>query len=158
MCRPLLCAVLAVVIPCLGQRDAAALELRPGQEVGLAIDAAVAAGSIVSIVGNAVTLAQRTPQRGWILSSYFFGTLNMVIAPLLLVYGRDPSPAFGLAMGTMHGVVGVVNFSLGVWGGVLWRRARRAEGGGTALSLVPIGGHDGAARPLAGLGLRLSRW
>ena len=74
-------------------------QLKPGWEVAFAIDAAVGTGSLVSIAGNAVTLARGTPQKGWIVSGYTLGIINTVLCPMLAIYGTDPSPTLGLSLG-----------------------------------------------------------
>lgn len=164
---PALLALLALLGILHLARPAAALETKPGQEVALGISSAFAAGSAVSIVGNSVYLAKGKPSRAWLITGYFFGTMNMVISPLLLVYGREPDAAFGLGVGAMHGAIGIANFVLSVYGGVLWRRQAKAEeaaGQKTArlpspqLSLVPLAGRDSLGGSFAGVGLSVSRF
>ena len=165
----LLLAALVVGALCTESRPAAALDnILPGQEAAFVIDGALGVGSVVSIVGNAVTLAQNRPQRSWMYSGFVLGWINTVIAPLLMVYGREPDPNLGLGLGAAHMVIGVTNLALAIRNGVIWHRQRVAERNAIlpppappappAVSIAPVIGRDGLGGSLYGVSLQLSRF
>lgn len=165
--------VAALLLAALGAPGAARadLTLKPGQEVALTIDAAVGVGGLVSLLGNAVTLSRGQPDRqaaalgasrSWIISGYVLGTINTVLSPLLLVYGRDPSPTLGLALGGVHGAIGITNLALAIANGVRYARLRPEERGlaqrRPRFMVAPLLAQDGRGGAALGAALSLSRF
>lgn len=137
-------------------------QLKPGWEVAFAIDAAVGTGSLVSIAGNAVTLARGTPQKGWIVSGYTLGIINTVLCPMLAIYGTDPSPTLGLSLGAVHGVIGVTNLTLAIINGVRYARlspeARALAAARPQLNVAPLASRDASGGTVLGAALSIARF
>ncbi len=159
-CTALALAGLAVAGICGQPREAAAaLAEQPGQAVGLAIQGALYACSVTSIVGNSVNIATRNPQRGWLYSGFICGFTNTVVSPVMLIFFSDAEPTpYGLAAGAVHGVLGVTNLALAIYNGVLWHRAQVAGKEPPKVSLVPMVGRDQLGASVVGLSLRMVRF
>lgn len=154
------CAALLLCVLCLWGRPARAegeIVVLPGQQMAFALEGAMTVCSLTSIVGNAVTLARKTPHRAWMYSGFICGFINTASSPIILVYGSDPKVEYGLGMGLMHGVVGLTNLGLAIWNAHRWHKARVEQAAPPpAVSLVPLLGRDKQGANILGLGLSAS--
>lgn len=142
----------------LSSRTADAFEYLPGQEAAFALQGVFGACSVISSVGNALNIANKNAQRGWMYSGFICGFINTAASPIIMIYGRDPSSEFGLGTGAAHGVLGITNLALAIYNGVLWHRARTAAQEPPRLALQPFIGRDSIGASVAGLSLNLSRF
>lgn len=165
---------------CLADSRPARAELYTGLDAAFTLDALWGAGSLVAITGNAVTLIQGKPQRGWMYAGFIFGFVNLVMSPIIIVYGRGdiekvpsdgipvphfdhgpPRPEIGFGLGAAHGVLGITSLALSIRNAVLWHRARVAESKMvtepvasrtfTNLQLAPLVSRDSQGGALVGL-------
>lgn len=174
----LLAGFLAVCTLC-DSRPARA-EIYTGLDAALTMDALWGTGSLVAITGNAVSLIQGKPRRGWMYAGFIFGFVNLVMSPIIIVYGRGdieyvPSnnmpvphydhgparPEIGFGLGAAHGILGITSLALSIRSAVLWHRARVAESQTvpepvasrtfTNLQLAPLVSRDSQGGALVGL-------
>lgn len=124
-----------------------------GPAAAFALVGALNTCSAVSIVGNGVTLGMKKPNRAWMYSGFICGFLNVVSGPIVLVYGRDPSPTFGYAMGSTHFVLGAANLGVAIANAVLWHKQRVAAESGALppVALLPYVGRDSSGGDVLGL-------
>lgn len=124
-----------------------------GPAAAFALVGALNTCSAVSIVGNGVTLGMKKPHRAWMYSGFICGFLNVVAGPIVLVYGRDPSPTFGYAMGSTHFVLGATNLGLAIANAVLWHKQSIAADAGALppVALLPYVGRDSSGGDVIGL-------
>ena len=133
----------------------------PGQQMAFILEGAMAAGSLTSIVGNAVTGVRKTPSRAWMYSGFICGFINTATSPIVMVYGTDPKVEYGIGMGLMHGVVGITNLGLAIWNAHMWHKARTTQTDAppvpaAAVSLAPLVGRDRLGANVLGLSLSAS--
>ena len=167
-------------LACLTDSRPARAELYTGLDAAFTMDALWGTGSLVALTGNAVTLIQGKPQRGWMYAGFIFGFVNLVMSPIIIVYGRAdiervPSadgthfdhgpnrPEIGFGMGAAHGVLGVTCLALSIRNAVLWHRQRVTESQAptepvasrtfTNLQLAPLIARDNQGGALLGLTL-----
>lgn len=133
----------------------------PGQQMAFILEGAMAACSLTSIVGNAVTGVRKTPSRAWMYSGFICGFINTATSPIVMVYGTDPKVEYGIGMGLMHGVVGITNLGLAIWNAHMWHKARTTQtdappAPAAAVSLAPLVGRDRLGANVLGLSLSAS--
>lgn len=133
----------------------------PGQQMAFILEGAMAACSLTSIVGNAVTGVRKTPSRAWMYSGFICGFINTATSPIVMVYGTDPKVEYGIGMGLMHGVVGITNLGLAIWNAHMWHKARTTQTDAppvpaAAVSLAPLVGRDRLGANVLGLSLSAS--
>lgn len=110
--------------------------------VNTALFSAVAGtGGLVTIIGNSVNLARRTPDRGWPISGYVLGPLNVIVGSLWFALFRVETPLYAIG-GSLIGI-GLTDIGLSIAGHV--RHVQAAAG--------PF---QGNAQPAGGAGLRVS--
>jgi hypothetical protein len=125
-------------------------DLVTGLNAAFTVDAFIGAGSVVSLVGNAVDLARSRPQRGWIYSGFILGTANLAAGLITIFFGGDPieyqgtnmcydqasmttnpcgpnTPQIQYGLGIAQTVLGAVNLGLAIRNSVIWHRHRVAE-------------------------------
>lgn len=170
----------ALGLCCLGDSRPVRAELYTGLDAALTMDALWGTGSLVAITGNAVSLIQGKPRRGWMYAGFIFGFVNLVMSPIIIVYGRGdieyvpsdnmpvphfdhgpPRPEIGFGLGAAHGVLGITSLALSIRSAVLWHRARVAESQTvtepvasrtfTNLQLAPMISRDSRGGALVGL-------
>jgi hypothetical protein len=128
---------------CVGYSRPARANLYTGLDAAFTMDALLGLGSLVAIGGNAVTLAQKKPVRGWMYAGFIFGAINLAMGPIIIVYGRGdiepvPSPTGGLmhgpdrpeigfGLGLAHTALAVTSLALSIKNAVLWHRLRVEE-------------------------------
>jgi hypothetical protein len=133
----------------------------PGQQMAFILEGAMAACSLTSIVGNAVTGVRKAPSRAWMYSGFICGFINTATSPIVMVYGTDPKVEYGIGMGLMHGVVGLTNLGLAIWNAQMWHKARTTQTDAppvpaAAVSLAPLVGRDRLGANVLGLSLSAS--
>ena len=133
----------------------------PGQQMAFILEGAMAACSLTSIVGNAVTGVRKTPSRAWMYSGFICGFINTATSPIVMLYGTDPKVEYGIGMGLMHGVVGITNLGLAIWNAHMWHKARTTQTDAppvpaAAVSLAPLVGRDRLGANVLGLSLSAS--
>lgn len=133
----------------------------PGQQMAFILEGAMAACSLTSIVGNAVTGVRKAPSRAWMYSGFICGFINTATSPIVMVYGTDPKVEYGIGMGLMHGVVGITNLGLAIWNAHMWHKARTTQTDAppvpaAAVSLAPLVGRDRLGANVLGLSLSAS--
>jgi len=137
----LVAGLLALVL--VGHSRPARADLYTGLDAAFTMDALLGLGSLVAIGGNAVTLAQKKPVRGWMYAGFIFGAINLAMGPIIIVYGRGdiepvPSPTGGLmhgadrpeigfGLGLAHTALAVTSLALSIKNAVLWHRLRVEE-------------------------------
>jgi hypothetical protein len=122
--------------------------------VGVAVDAAVGAGGVVTGIGSSVYAAQGSVSKGWFISSYIFGGLNAVSTVIWGVVASNNTPNDGgLSLGftLAHASVTALDFIAPTVGFV-------NGNDGPKVSAVPVGGTDAGGRIWAGAGLQLSHF
>ena len=137
------------------------ITVMPGQQMAFILEGAMAACSLTSIVGNAVTGVRKTPSRAWMYSGFICGFINTATSPIVMVYGTDPKVEYGIGMGLMHGVVGITNLGLAIWNAHMWHKARTTQTDAppvpaAAVSLAPLVGRDRLGANVLGLSLSAS--
>lgn len=142
----------------LSSRTADAFEYLPGQEAAFAIQGVFGACSVISSVGNALNIVNKNAQRGWMYSGFICGFINTAASPIIMIYGRDPSPEFGLGAGAAHGVLGITNLALAIYNGVLWHRAQVAGTEPPKVTLAPLLTRDSYGGTVVGLSLSSLRF
>jgi hypothetical protein len=132
-----------VLLLCVGTSRPARAELYTGLDAAFTMDALLGLGSVVAIAGNAVTLAQKKPQRGWMYAGFIFGAINLAMGPIIIVYGRgdiepvvmpdgmrvhgQDRPDIGYGLGLAHTALAVTSLALSIKNAVLWHRLRLEE-------------------------------
>ena len=127
--------------------------------------------------GNAITLAQKKPVRGWMYAGFIFGAVNLAMGPIIVVYGRgdiEPvvmsdgtrvhgtdRPDIGFGLGLTHTALAVTSLALSIRNAVLWHRLRVDESKAAAepvasrtfsnLQLAPLVSRDSRGGALVGL-------
>jgi hypothetical protein len=130
-------------------------QLVTGLDAAFTIDALIGAGSVVSIVGNSVTLAKNKPQRGWMYSGFILGTANLAAGLITIFFGGDPvvygndmtcmdrpsgttnpcgpkTPEIQYGLGIAQTILGAANLGLAIRSAVIWHRLREQEAAAAA--------------------------
>lgn len=85
--------------------------------VNTALFSAVAGtGGLVTIIGNSVNLARRPPDRGWPISGYVLGPLNVLVGSLWFALFRVEAPLYAIG-GSLIGI-GLTDIGLSIAGHV----------------------------------------
>ncbi len=171
----MLAGLLALI--CVGHSRPARAELYTGLDAAFAMDALMGTGALVAIAGNAITLAQKKPVRGWMYAGFIFGAVNLAMGPIIVVYGRgdiEPvvmsdgtrvhgtdRPDIGFGLGLTHTALAVTSLALSIRNAVLWHRLRVDESKAAAepvasrtfsnLQLAPLVSRDSRGGALVGL-------
>ena len=171
----LLAGLLALV--CVGHSRPARADLYTGLDAAFAMDALMGTGALVAVAGNAITLAQKKPVRGWMYAGFIFGAINLAMGPIIIVYGRGdiepvPNPAGGLmhgpdrpeigfGLGLAHTALAVTSLALSIKNAVVWHRMRVEESKAAAepvasrtfsnLQLAPLVSRDSRGGALLGV-------
>jgi hypothetical protein len=142
-------AILAVGIS-MSASGRARADLIPGLEAAFSLDGVIGAGALTATLGNAVTLAQHRPARGWIYTGLISGALNLVAGLVTLGYGggpimRDgnhschdpdtmmdypcgpPTPALRWGLGMSQTLLAIADLGVSIAAAVAWQRRRAAD-------------------------------
>lgn len=177
--RSLFTGLLAGLLLCLcvGYSRPARADLYTGLDAAFTLDAMLGVGSLVAIGGNAVTLAQKRPVRGWMYAGFIFGAINLAMGPIIIVYGQGdiepvPSPTGGLmhgenrpdigfGLGLAHTALAVTSLALSIKNAFLWHQLRVEESKAVAepvasrtfssVQLAPLLSRDSHGGALVGL-------
>jgi hypothetical protein len=106
-------------------------------------------GTLVPLIGNAVTLGRHKPSHGWGVAGVVVGTLEAVAGTLTISIVNGSG--FVAGIGTPFIAVGAANIGLGAASLVLSKRAERAR-----LSIVPVSGLDSTGHQMFGAALRFT--
>jgi hypothetical protein len=122
---------------------------------GVALDAGVAVGGLTTGIGSSVHVGLGNYRRGWFISSYVFGGLNLGLSIMWSSLAADNTSSAGTwgAFAAAHGTIAAVNLVMPTIGFV---RGQQSSPYDAQLRPVVVGGLDAAGQRWTGAGLQLT--